>query len=159
MRRSRGTRAVPAVVAVALVLLTGCASNPKGQDLCTKYSDLQSSVAALKAAPPIATGSAEDLAAAAAELSVKAAAVKAKLDQLQRVSEGQLDTSIGALRLRIDELRQTLATARSQDAKTLTPEVKDAMDAVSTSYAQLSSVLNAQCQNVSRSPQTQSQTS
>lgn len=143
MRRSSGLRIAPAVIVV--VLLTGCATDPASQDLCGQYADVQAAVEELRAAPPLATDNAEDLKASVDELRLRADKVRDQLDQLQRVSEGRLDTAIGLLRQRAVELDESLTVAKYEAAESLGPRVTEARDEVALAYTQLSRLLDAQC--------------
>ncbi len=143
MRRSSWTRLAP--VAIASVLLAGCGVDPASQDLCARYADLTAAVGDLRAAPELDTTDAAALQKQVDAMRLQADKVRDTLDQVQRVSEGRLDTAIANARLRVDEMRETLTVARYDAAETLGPKITEAQDNLRAAYAPLAAALDTQC--------------
>ena len=76
---------------------------------------------------------------------LKADKVRDTLDQVQRVSEGRLDTAIANARLSVDELRESLIVARYDAAETLGPKITEAQANLKEAYAPVASALDTQC--------------
>ena len=143
MRRS--TRGRLALVALASSLLAGCGVDPASQDLCARYTDLKAAVAELRAAPQLDGTNAEVLEGQVDEMRLQADKVRDALDQIQRVSEGRLDTAIGNARASIDDLRESLIVARYDAAETLGPRIAEAQANLSAAYAPVAARLDTQC--------------
>ena len=143
MRRSSWTRLAP--VAVAALLLAGCGADPAGQDLCARYADLKAAVGDLRAAPQIDPTNAEAVQQQVDAMRLQADKVRDTLDQVQRVSEGRLDTAIANARLRVDEMRESLIVARYDAAETLGPKITEAQANLAEAYAPVASALDTQC--------------
>ena len=71
--------------------------------------------------------------------------VRDTLDQIQRVSEGRLDTAIANARLSVDEMRESLIVARYDAAETLGPKITEAQANLRAAYAPVASALDTQC--------------
>lgn len=132
-------------VVVASLLLTGCSGSPQSQDLCARYADLKTAVADLRAAPPLDTANAEQLEQQVDTMRLQADKVRDTLDQIQRVSEGRLDTAIANARLRVDELRESLVVAKYDVAETLGPKITEAQTNLREAYAPIAAALDTQC--------------
>ena len=141
---SRPTRRLAAVLLVA-VLLTGCGADPARQDLCARYDDLKAAVGDLEASPPLDTANAEAVRQQADALRLRADKVRDTLDQVQRVSEGRLDTVIANARLSVDAMRESLIVARYDAAETLGPKITEAQANLREAYAPVASALDTQC--------------
>ena len=135
-----------AAVLLAAGLLAGCSSaDPAGQDLCARYDDLKSAMGDLEAAPRLDTADAAAVQKQADALRLQADKVRDTLDQVQRVSEGRLDTLIATARLSVDAMRESLIVARYDAAETLGPKITEAQANVREAYAPVASALDAQC--------------
>ena len=135
-----------AAVLLAGALLAGCSSaDPAAQDLCARYDDLKSAVGDLEAAPRLDTTDAAAVQKQADALRLQADKVRDTLDQVQRVSEGRLDTMIANARLSVDAMRESLIVARYDAAETLGPKITEAQANVREAYAPVASALDAQC--------------
>jgi len=135
-----------AAVLLAGALLAGCSSaDPAAQDLCARYDDLKSAVGDLEAAPRLDTTDAAAVQKQADALRLQADKVRDTLDQVQRVSEGRLDTMIATARLSVDAMRESLIVARYDAAETLGPKITEAQANVREAYAPVASALDAQC--------------
>lgn len=143
MRRSSSARSAPVVI--ACLLLAGCGVDPASQDLCARYADLKTAVAELREAPKPDPANAEEFQQQVDDLRLKADKVRDTLDQVQRVSEGRLDTVIANARLRVDEMRESLVVARYDAAETLGPKITEAQAALRTAYAPVAAALDTQC--------------
>ncbi|GAA4410368.1 hypothetical protein GCM10023168_29990 [Fodinibacter luteus] len=143
MWRSTRFRIVPAAMVIALV--SGCAPDPAGQDLCAQYADVKAAAEEFRAAPPLSTDNAEDFQASVDELRERADTVSDQLDQLQQVSEGRLDTAISSVRQRAAEVKQSLAVATYEAAATLGPQVEAAQEELDAAFAQLDQRVQTQC--------------
>ena len=122
----RSTRGRLAAFALAAFLLTSCGVDPADQDLCARYTDLKAAVADLRAAPRLDGTDAEVLQGQVDEMRLQADKVRDALDQIQRVSEGRLDTAIGNARASVDDMRESLIVARYDAAETLGPRIAEA---------------------------------
>lgn len=142
---SHRSSAVVASSVAALVLVSGCAADPAGQDLCGQYADVQVAVEEFRAAPPLSSENAEDFQASVEQLRTRADAVSDRLDQLQQVSEGRLDTTISLARQRVAEIRESLTVATYEAAETLGPQITAAQDELDAAFAQLDQRLQTQC--------------
>ncbi len=138
------TRRLPPVL-LAATLLAGCGADPAGQDLCARYDDLKAAVADLRAAPPIDTTNVDEVQQQVDALRLQADEVRDTLDQIQRVSEGRLDTAIANARLSVDEMRESLIVARYDAAETLGPKITEAQANLRAAYAPVASALDTQC--------------
>ena len=78
-------------------------------------------------------------------LRLQADKVRDTLDQVQRVSEGRLDTAIANARLSVDEMRESLIVARYDAAETLGPKITEAQENLRAAYAPVASALDTQC--------------
>lgn len=143
MRRWSWTRFTPVVVAP--LLLAGCGADPAGQDLCARYSDLASAVEDLRAAPRIDPSTAVAVQEQVDAVRLEADRVRDTLDQVQRVSEGRLDTAIANARLSVDAMRESLIVARYDAVETLGPKITQAQADLREAYAPLASALDVQC--------------
>jgi ATP-dependent Clp protease ATP-binding subunit ClpA len=143
MRRSSWARVSP--LAIASVLLAGCGVDPAGQDLCARFADVQAAVEDLEAAPALDTANADAVQQQVDALRLQADKVRDTLDQVQRVSEGRLDTAIANARLSLDELRESLIVARYDAAETLGPKITEAQANLKEAYAPVASALDTQC--------------
>ena len=139
-RMHRGATAL-----LAAVLLAGCGADPAGQDLCARFADLQAAVDDLEAAPPIDTTNADAVQQQVDALRLQADKVRDTLDQIQRVSEGRLDTVISNARLSVDEMRESLIVARYDAAETLGPKITEAQANLREAYAPVAAALDTQC--------------
>ena len=142
MRHSRF--AVVSTAVAALVLVTGCGSDPAGQDLCAQYADVQAAMEQLRS-DGLQTENAEEFRSSVDDLRQRADLVRNELDQLQRVSEGRLDTAIGLARQRAAEINESLTVATYEAAETLGPQITAAQEELETAYAQLNQRLQTQC--------------
>lgn len=134
------------VAATALsLLLAGCAQDPASQDLCARYADFQKASGELSSAPPLEGTDAEQLQQQVDALRLQADKVKDTLDQIQRVSEGRLDTAIANARLRVDEMRESLVVAKYDAAETLGPKITQAQDNLRNAVAPVVGALATQC--------------
>ena len=97
-----------ATVLLAATLLAGCGADPARQDLCARYDDVKAAVEDLEAAPPLDTANADTVQQQVDALRLQADKVRDTLDQVQRVSEGRLDTVIANARLSVDAMRESL---------------------------------------------------
>jgi hypothetical protein len=143
MSRARWARVTP--VAIASLLLTGCAADPAGQDLCARYADVEAAVGELRAAAPLETANAEQVQQQVDAIRLQADKVRDTLDQLQRVSEGRLDTMIANARLSVDAMRESLIVARYDAAETLGPKITEAQEDLRAAYAPVAAALDTQC--------------
>jgi outer membrane murein-binding lipoprotein Lpp len=135
-----------ATVLLAAGLLAGCgAADPAGQDLCARYDDLAAAVEDLEAAPPLDTSNADAVQQQVDALRLQADKVRDTLDQVQRVSEGRLDTAIANARLSVDEMRESLIVARYDAAETLGPKITEAQANLREAFAPVASALDTQC--------------
>ena len=134
-----------APVLLTAVLLAGCGADPAGQDLCARFADLQAAVDDLEAAPPIDTTNADAVQQQVDALRLQADKVRDTLDQVQRVSEGRLDTVIANARLNVDDMRESLIVARYDAAETLGPKITEAQANLREAYAPGASALDTQC--------------
>ena len=141
----RSTRGRLALVALASFLLTGCGVDPASQDLCARYADLKAAVADLRAAPSLEGTDAEALQAQVDAMRLQADKVRDTLDQIQRVSEGRLDTAIASARASIDDMRESLIVARYDAAETLGPKITEAQANLRAAYAPVAASLDTQC--------------
>lgn len=132
-------------VLLAAALLTGCGADPAGQDLCARYDDLKTAVGDLEASPPLDTANAEAVQQQVDALRLRADKVRDTLDQVQRVSEGRLDTVIANARLSVDAMRESLIVARYDAAETLGPKITEAQADLKKAYAPVASALDTQC--------------
>ena len=142
MRHSRF--AVVSTAVAALVLVTGCGSDPAGQDLCAQYADVQAAMEQLRS-DGLQTENAEEFRSSVDDLRQRADLVRNELDQLQRVSEGRLDTAIGLARQRAAEINESLTVATYEAAETLGPQITAAQEELETAFAQLNQRLQTQC--------------
>ena len=143
MRRSSWARVSP--FAIASVLLAGCGVDPAGQDLCARFADVQAAVEDLEAAPRLDTANADAVQQQVDALRLQADKLRDTLDQLQRVSEGRLDTVIANARLSVDAMRESLIVARYDAAETLGPKITEAQANLRKAYAPVASALDTQC--------------
>lgn len=143
MRHSSSAR-LSSVAAIALVVAAGCGADPADQDLCAQYADVKAAVEELRS-EGLQTENAEEFQASVDDLRKRADVVRDELDQLQRVSEGRLDTAIGLARQRAAEMRESLAVARYEAAETLGPQITAAQEDLDQAYAQLTQRLDTQC--------------
>lgn len=141
----RSTRGRLAAFALAAFLLTSCGVDPADQDLCARYTDLKAAVADLRAAPRLDGTDAEVLQGQVDEMRLQADKVRDALDQIQRVSEGRLDTAIGNARASVDDMRESLIVARYDAAETLGPRIAEAQANLSAAYAPVAARLDTQC--------------
>jgi hypothetical protein len=144
MGRSSAARFAPAVIAA--VVLAGCgAASPAAQDLCARYADVKAALADLRALPPLDASSADAFAAQVEDLRAKADRVKDTLDQVQRVSDGRLDTAIANARAQADALRESLMAAKYDAAASVGPQVAQAQGDLRVVVAPLAAALDVQC--------------
>ena len=143
MRRSSWARVSP--LAIASVLLAGCGVDPAGQDLCARFADVQAAVEDLEAAPPLDTANADAVQQQVDALRLQADRVRDTLDQIQRVSEGRLDTVIANARLSVDAMRESLIVARYDAAESLGPKITEAQANLKAAYAPVAAALDTQC--------------
>ena len=134
-----------AAVLVTLALLAGCGADPADQDLCARYADLRAAVEDLEAAPSLDTANADAVRQQVDALRLQADKVRDTLDQVQRVSEGRLDTAIATARSSVDEIRESLIVARYDAAETLGPKITEAQANLRAAYAPVASALDTQC--------------
>ena len=139
-----GRFAVVSTAVAALVLVTGCGSDPAGQDLCAQYADVQAAMEQLRS-DGLQTENAEEFRSSVDDLRQRADLVRNELDQLQRVSEGRLDTAIGLARQRAAEINESLTVATYEAAETLGPQITAAQEELETAFAQLNQRLQTQC--------------
>ena len=133
-----------AFASVAVVLLSGCGADPADQDLCAQYADVKAAVDELRS-EGLQTDNAEEFQASVDDLRARADVVRDELDQLQRVSEGRLDTAIGLARQRAAEMRESLVVATYEAAETLGPQITAAQEDLDEAYTQLKQRLDTQC--------------
>ena len=138
------TRALVSAL-LAVPLLAGCGVDPTAQDLCARYDDLKEAVDALRAAPPLDRTKSDELQQQVDALRLQADKVRDTLDQVQRVSEGRLDTVIANARLSVDAMRESLIVARYDAAETLGPKITEAQANLREAYAPVASALDTQC--------------
>jgi outer membrane murein-binding lipoprotein Lpp len=135
-----------AAVVLAAALLGGCArDNPAAQDLCARYDDVKAAVQELEATPALDTTNADAVQEQVDALRLRADKVRDTLDQVQRVSEGRLDTVIANARLSVDAMRESLIVARYVAAETLGPKITEAQANLREAYAPVASALDTQC--------------
>ena len=72
---------------------------PGRQDLCARFADVKAAVEDLEATPALDTTNADAVQEQVDALRLRADKVRDTLDQVQRVSEGRLDTVIANARL------------------------------------------------------------
>ena len=130
---------------VVLALLAGCGADPAGQDLCARYADLREAVEDIDAAPAPDAANADAVRQHVDGLRLQADKVRDTLDQVQRVSEGRLDTAIANARLSVDEMRESLIVARYDAAETLGPRLSEARANLRQAYAPVAAALDTQC--------------
>lgn len=130
---------------LAAALLSGCGADRAGQDLCGRYDDLKAAVGDLEAAPPLDTAKADAVQQQVDALRLQADKVRDTLDQVQRVSDGRLDTVIANARLSVDAMRESLIVARYDAAETLGPKITEAQADLKKAYAPVASALDTQC--------------
>jgi hypothetical protein len=128
--------AAPALVAMAF-LLAGCGSNLAAQDLCANAKALSSAVTDMQSLKP--DGAKLD------ELNGKVDAAIAKLDRLQAVSEGRLDSAISTLRANLAGVSQALTAAGNDAFDAAAPQLTASLDELRASYAALAQSLAVQC--------------
>ena len=143
MRRSSWARFSP--LAIAPLLLAGCGVDPAGQDLCARFVDVQAAVEDLEAAPAIDATNADAVQQQVDALRLQADKVRDTLDQIQRVSEGRLDTVIANARLSVDAMRESLIVARYDAAESLGPKITEAQANLKAAYAPVAAALDTQC--------------
>jgi outer membrane murein-binding lipoprotein Lpp len=142
---SQPTRGLTAVL-LATALLGGCGgADPARQDLCARYDDVKAAVGDLEAAPALDTANADAVQQQVDALRLQADKLRDTLDQLQRVSEGRLDTVIANARLSVDAMRESLIVARYDAAETLGPKITEAQANLRKAYAPVASALDTQC--------------
>jgi hypothetical protein len=142
---SQPTRGLTAVL-LATALLGGCGgADPARQDLCARYDDLKAAVGDLEAAPSLDRVNADAVQQQVDALRLQADKVRDTLDQVQRVSEGRLDTVIANARLSLDAMRESLIVARYDAAETLGPKITEAQANLREAYAPVASALDTQC--------------
>lgn len=141
---TRPTRRLASVL-LAAGLLAGCSADPAGQDLCARYGDLKAAVGDLEAAPRLDSTKVDAVQQQVDALRLQADRVRDTLDQVQRVSEGRLDTAIANARLSVDEMRESLIVARYDAAETLGPKLTEAQANLREAYAPLAAALDTQC--------------
>ncbi|MFL6150970.1 MAG: hypothetical protein ACJ72B_01190 [Ornithinibacter sp.] len=134
-----------ATVLLTAALLAGCGADPAGQDLCARYDDVKKAVGGLEAAPALDTANADAVRQQVDALRLQADKVRDTLDQIQRVSEGRLDTVIANARLSVDAMRESLIVARYDAAETLGPKITEAQANLREAYAPVASALDTQC--------------
>jgi hypothetical protein len=142
MKYAGSARWSPAVV--ALVLVTGCGAEPADQDLCAQYADVQAAMEELRS-EGLQTENAEAFRESVDDLRQRADRVRDELDQLQRVSEGRLDTVIGLARQRAAAINESLTVAAYEAAETLGPQITAAQEELDSAVAQLNQRLETQC--------------
>jgi len=139
------TRRLAAVV-LAAALLGGCGRDtPAAADLCARYDDVKAAVQELEATPALDTTNADAVQEQVDALRLRADKVRDTLDQVQRVSEGRLDTVIANARLSVDAMRESLIVARYDAAETLGPKITEAQANLREAYAPVASALDTQC--------------
>ena len=141
---TRPTVARIAAALAAAALLGACGAEPADQDLCAQYADLKAAVEELRTTP-FEPADVDEFRTQVDALRQRADAVRDELDQVQRVSEGRLDTAISMLRQQADDLREDLTAARFEAAENLGPQLTEARQRVSTAYATITRALDTQC--------------
>ena len=135
-----------AAVLLAAALLGGCGgADPARQDLCARYDDLKAAVGDLEADPSPDTANADEVQQQVDALRLQADKVRDTLDQVQRVSEGRLDTVIANARLSVDAMRESLIVARYDAAESLGPKITEAQANLKAAYAPVAAALDTQC--------------
>jgi hypothetical protein len=129
---------VGTLVLASVVVLPACATNIATQEnLCTRYDNFVSAVDALKNAD-LKTPQLDALRA-------KADAVNARLDELQAVAEGQLDTMIATLQSDLADLRAALASAGGKAREAVQPVLQQQIDNIEQAFAQIEARAGVDC--------------
>ena len=134
---TRGTWQPFGLAVAAMALLSGCAGDPADQDLCAQFDDLVAAVDEVRALDPES--------ARTADLRDAAETLQGRLDQLQYVSEGRLDTAISNLRAAITGFKQTAVDAGDEAFAIAAPLLEESLDDVREAYGALEQSLDAQC--------------
>lgn len=128
---------VGALVLVSVAVLPACATNQAGQNLCTRYDNVVSAVDALKSAD-VQTVQLDALRA-------KADLVSARLDELQAVAEGRLDTMIANLKSDLADLRTALASVGDKARAAAQPVLQQQLDNIAKGFAALEARAGVDC--------------
>jgi outer membrane murein-binding lipoprotein Lpp len=137
MRHQYVRRLGAALAVSATLVVSGCATSPAVQDLCTNAKNLSTAVEDMRALKP--DGTKVDA------LTAKVDAALAKLDRFQAVTEGRFDSAVSTLRANLDSFRQALAAAGNDAFAAAAPQLTTSLKDVSTAYAALSESLATQC--------------
>ena len=124
----------------APLVLSGCAGmaqDARANDLCTRYRELVISANQFRELDPAQVK--------ADELRARANRFRDRLDQVQAVSEGQLDTAIANLEANLDDLREGAIEAGANARTTVQPLWKDDLQHVAESWAALRQAVDTRC--------------
>jgi hypothetical protein len=118
-------------------LLSGCAGDPADQDLCAQFDDLVTAVDDLRAVQPESVR--------IAELRTAADDLQTRLDQLDFVSEGRIDTAISNLRAAVAGFKESVMDAGTDAFEIAAPLLAESLADVNEAYGALQQSLDAQC--------------
>jgi hypothetical protein len=156
MNRTTARRTAPALVALALALVVGGCSGDSAEEtptagasanaeLCSSFSELQTSVDDLRAEPIDLTGTPEEVAAKVAALGVKAATVKDNLGKVSALSDGPLGEAVGVMNMKADALSESLTLAVAEGQEEIGPKVTAAQEELTTAFADVTTKAEAVC--------------
>jgi hypothetical protein len=157
MNRTAARHIAPALIALAL--LAGCgddssdatsdsaASPAQGQDsaLCTGYAELQKAVEDLRSDPIDPSATPEEVQQQAAEMSAKAASVKASLSKLSALSDGPVAAAVGEMNMKADELRESLTEAAASAQESMGPKITEAQTELNAAYDDVTEAIDEKC--------------
>jgi len=126
-----------ALVTVASLSACDYTRTAKGQELCGRYDDLASSVQKLKDEHP-AKAKAQDVRRAVED-------AQARLDELQAVAEGRLDTVLSNLRADLSSELESAVENGSAALDTSRPAIEDASKNVNDTWARVQALAAVQC--------------
>jgi hypothetical protein len=129
-------RGLPLTVAAVLLAAAGC-TNASDTDLCSRVDNVSAKAQALRDSEP---AKAKD-----GEVRAQVAALQAALDQLQAVSDGQLDQAISDVRSAAADAAES-AVANGKDAAEATRgALQDALDNLDQKWVELGHLIKNQC--------------
>jgi len=129
--------ALVALVTAASLSACDYTKTAKGQELCSRYDDLASSVQKLQDEHPLKAKS-QDLRRAVED-------AQARLDQLQAVAEGRLDTVLSNLRADLSSELESAVENGSAALETSRPAIEDAAKNVNDTWARVQTLAAVQC--------------